>query len=313
MEGAGAVGLVIMWSSGFIGAQLGTDTANTLTVLMWRFDLVTVGLLAWWLLFRRVRIPARQVLTQAGIGFLAQTVYLWSVFGAVELGVSSGTTSLIDALQPLFATALVATLLFERVTRRQWVGLTIGFAGVAIVISGDFQLSEGAPLWIYFIPFIGMISLSIATFLGKKARSDTNLLDCLLIQCSVSAVSFTILAAFADQLTVPQDIDFWKAIAFGIVFSTIGGYGLYWWNLRRTSVARVGSLIYLTPPTTALWASWWFGDPITTTTVVGMAICLGAVYLAREDVRTPLASKKPAARQSRPDQQSMPETEKSRT
>ena len=49
------------------------------------------------------------------------------------------------------------------------------------------------------------------------------------------------------------DLRFIAAVAWFILFSTIGGYGLYWLCLRRSSATRVGSLIYLTPPVTMIW------------------------------------------------------------
>ncbi len=36
------------------------------------------------------------------------------------------------------------------------------------------------------------------------------------------------------------------------VLSTLGGYGLYWVCLRRSSATRVASVLYLSPPITLL-------------------------------------------------------------
>jgi drug/metabolite transporter (DMT)-like permease len=66
----------------------------------------------------------------------------------------------------------------------------------------------------------------------------------------------------------------------GVVFSTFGGYGFYWLNLKLSSVSRVSSLIYLTPPTTIVWAYLMFGESVTLLAILGLAVCFGGVLLA---------------------------------
>lgn len=124
-------GFVVMWSSGFIGAKLGTSEASTPTLMAWRF-LFAAGLLAVVVLLRGRRVSRREVAVQGAVGFLAQGVYLSGTVGAVEFGVSAGASSLVAALQPLLAAALVGPVLGEKVRLRQWLGLAVGFAGVVL-------------------------------------------------------------------------------------------------------------------------------------------------------------------------------------
>jgi drug/metabolite transporter (DMT)-like permease len=70
------------------------------------------------------------------------------------------------------------------------------------------------------------------------------------------------------------------AVLWQTVFATLGAYGLYWATLARTTATRVGSLIYMTPPVTALWAFAMFGQPITAAHVAGFVVCLAGVALA---------------------------------
>jgi drug/metabolite transporter (DMT)-like permease len=138
-------GFVVMWSSGFIGASLGTPGAATPTLMVWRFLLATGLLLVGILLLRRRWPGLREIAVQGVVGLLAQGVYLTGVVGAVEFGVAAGTTALIAALQPLMAAALAGPVLGEYVGRRQWAGLAVGLVGVALVVGGDVRVAE-APL-----------------------------------------------------------------------------------------------------------------------------------------------------------------------
>ena len=76
-------------------------------------------------------------------------------------------------------------------------------------------------------------------------------------------------------------------MAWFILFSTVIAYGLYWACLRRATATRVGSLIYLTPPVTMIWAWLMFAEPITLAAAAGFAICLAGVALSRPATAAP--------------------------
>lgn len=280
-----AVGLVVMWSSGFVGAELGTRHATTTTLLAWRFLIVAVMLVAW-CLWRGSRMRRRDLALHALIGLLAQGGYLYGVVAAAEHGVSAGTSALVAALQPMVATALAVPLLGEQVRGRQVLGLAGGLGGVGLVVGADLLGTHAAPWWGYLLPLGAMLSLVAATLVERRTRPGGNLVEALAVQCSVSAVLFVGLAAVTGTLAPPAEPGFWAAVAWVVTLSTLGGYGLYWVNLARTGVARVSALLYLTPPTTMLWTWWMFGDPVGPGPLVGLGVCLAAVWLVRSGTDT---------------------------
>ncbi len=282
-------GFVVMWSSGFIGARLGTQAASTPTLMVWRFFIAALLLLATSFLLRR-RLPRlREVTVQGVIGVLAQVVYLAGVVGAVEFGVSAGTSALVAALQPLLAASLAGPVLGERISSWQWAGLALGLVGVALVVGDDVWVGNSAAFWAYALPFAGMAGLVAATLFERKmslkAESDTPLDVALAIQCATSTLWFAGLALFWGGLEPPGGVRFWLAVLWFVIFSTFGGYGFYWLNLKLSSVARVSSLIYLTPPTTMVWAYLIFGESIGLLAVLGLAICFGGVLLTGRGAR----------------------------
>ncbi|MBB5933659.1 DMT family transporter [Streptomyces zagrosensis] len=274
-----ATGLVVMWSSGFIGAELGTRDATADTLLMWRFIAAAALLGGGWLLLRRRRLPVRAVVEQSVIGILSQGCYVGPIVWAVGLGVPSGTSALIAALQPLAAGALAGPLLGERVGRRQWVGLGVGLAGVALVVRDDLS-GATAPAWAYVLPFTGMVALLAASFLERRVTVPLATADALPVHCMTSALLFTAVAGAAGHAAAPTAGSFWVAVGWVVVLSTVGGYGFYWLSLRRNGVTRTSALIYLTPPTTAVWAYAMFGDGLGATALVGMVICVAGVAAA---------------------------------
>ncbi|MFF7092522.1 DMT family transporter [Streptomyces rubradiris] len=278
-NGAIAALFVVMWSSGFIGAGLGTAVSSAVTILMWRFIAVAAVLLSLQFLVRRRRMTPRAIAVQALIGLFSQSVYLYSMFSAIDLGVTSGIVSLIDALQPICASALAGLVLGERTSGRQRLGLGVGLAGVAVVIAGDVGLHTEAPAWAYLVPFAGMVALTVATLIERKARLETPLMDSLAIQCGASALFFSVVGLATGQAAMPTEAQAWLAILWLIALSTLAGYGLYWYILKRRGVTYVSSLIYLTAPATLVWGFFMFGDAISLLSAVGIAVCVAGVAL----------------------------------
>jgi drug/metabolite transporter (DMT)-like permease len=274
--------MVVTWSSGFIGAELSRRAgADPLTLLAWRFlilALLLVGVCrvlgrSWptWASWRR----------QAMVGVLCQPAYLLLVFEGVAHGVPGGTAALIAAMQPLLVATVAGRLLGERTTRQLWGGMALGLVGVAIVVSGDLAVS-GAPLWAYFLPTAGMLCLTTGTVLERRLRPSEGLLDTVMMQAVVTAAVLWALAIPFGRATLPTDRDFWAAVLWLVVLASLAGYGIYVHVARTQGATVVSTLLYLTPPTTMVWAFLMFGTPLTLVAVAGLAVsAVGVVLVLR--------------------------------
>jgi len=276
--GAGA-GFVVFWSCGFVGARWGTQYTTAFDLLAWRF-VVAGGLAVVVLLIRRPRISRRDLMTQIGMAFLTQFVYLGLIFTGIDHGITAGVTALIGSLQPLLIATVAGPLLGERVSRRQSIGLVVGVLGVGLVVADDLNAGHGSPL-LFLLPLGGLLGLVAGTCLERQRRPSTNSLDALAVQSLVSAVLFNSLAVSTGQLTVPHAAGFYGAVLWLVLLATGGGWGLYLVNLKLSGATRISSLLYLVPPTTMVFAFLLFGETIGTLAVSGMVICAVAVLLIR--------------------------------
>lgn len=283
-----AVLFVVCWSSGFVGAKLGTGEAAPTTLLMWRALPAALLLvpLAWWLERRRrtetgVGLSRRAVGVHVVVGVLSQTCYLLTVYGAIDLGVSSGTTALVDGVQPLVAAVLVGPLLGAAVSGRQWAGLVLGLAGVLLVSWADFTAGAGdVPVWAYAVPLGGMLALLASTIVERRAALATPPLTALAVHATTSAGLLTAAAVLTGTAVPPASRDFWVATGWLVVLATLGGYGLYWLLVERIGVVPVNSLMFLVAPVTSVWGAVMFGEPLTGVTVAGLALTLVAAATA---------------------------------
>jgi drug/metabolite transporter (DMT)-like permease len=274
--------LVLMWSSGYVGAELGIRAGGTpLQLLGWRFSILGV-LLVTVCLVLRVRLDDRAAWArQAGLGVLSQAVFLFMVFEGVARGVDGGTAALIAALQPLLVATVAGRVLGERTTAGMWVGLALGMAGVVVVVSGGLD-AGAAPWWAYLFPAAGMLSLAAGTVLTQRLRPAETLLQSITMQTVVAGVVLMTAAVLTGQAAPVAEPDFWVAVAWLVLLSTLCGYVLFVWVTRTRGATVASVLLYLTPPTTMVWVWLMFGTPITLPAVVGMVIsAIGVVLVLR--------------------------------
>lgn len=283
---------VLSWSSGFIGARLGTEEAGAINLLFWRFLLVSICLLPF-VVHRLRTLSWAQVRYNTVIGFLAQFAYLVSVYIAIRGGLPAGIAAIICALQPLITASMSNRGQHERSGRQEWVGLGVGFAGVSVVIFGEYNLSTTRlDLWLYALPLIAAITLSIATLYQRRQsvmateHSKDGLLMPLFLQSTATLVLLTATGLPLGLIEVPASTQVWAAVAWLTLFSTFIAYLSLWILLTKLSATRVSALVYLEPPVTLLWAALMFGDAIHWTTYVGIAVVATGLAITRNPRRS---------------------------
>jgi drug/metabolite transporter (DMT)-like permease len=282
-----AAAFVLTWSSGFIIAKIATNTAPALTVLLWRFVVVAAVLLVAAAVLRlgrrdRRRRPAfpgwRNIRPHLTIGLFAQFGYVLPIYLAVAAGVSTGTTALIDAVQPLVVATLVGPLLGLRVRGLQWLGLVLGAVGVVLIVAADGSASM-SPTPAYALPLIALASLVTATFLERRTTSRLSVFATLSTHAGVTLVAIAALAVATGTLAPPATADFWVSTVLTAVFPALIAYALYWYLLRRLGITTLNALLYLVAPTTAVAGTILFGEPFTPATLAGLVLGAIAIWL----------------------------------
>ncbi|WP_426131279.1 DMT family transporter [Pseudomonas sp. DWP1b1] len=277
------VTFVLSWSSGYIGAKLGTQGGGAFNLLFWRFLLVSVCL-GLFLNVRLLKVSWAQVRHYAVIGFLSQFLYLSCLYVAIQNGLPPGIAAIIAALQPLMTAALSTGSATERSGGWQWVGLMISFVGVSIVIAGQYGSGgEGVGLVIYLLPLAAALGLTLATLYERRTvqTQDAGLVLPLFIQSLLTLIGFTVAVLYTDTLSIPRDPDVVISIVWLTVFSTFVAYLSLWMLLRVMTATHVAALVYLEPPVTLVWAAMMFGDVIHASTCAGIAVVVAGLLLVR--------------------------------
>lgn len=273
------VAFVLLWSTGFIGAKFGLPYAEPMTFLAVRMVIVTalLGLAA---LVMRAPWPASWAMAGhiAVAGLLVHGVYLGGVFAAIASGLPAGTSALVVGLQPILTAVLVGPLLGERLGRRQWAGLVLGFAGVVLVVWEKTTLREGMGPGL-LLSVLALVGITAGTLYQKRFCAGLDLRTGATIQYAASAIAFTALAFLLEERTIAWTGEFVFALAWLCLALSVGAVLLLFALIRRGSASGVASLFYLVPTVTAAVAFLMFGEALGSLALVGMGLTAAGVAL----------------------------------
>lgn len=272
---------VLIWSTGFIVAKFGLPYAPPLTFLMLRFLGVMIVLLPL-VVWLRARWPVGSMRHIALAGILVQAGYLAGVWCAIKLGMPAGLSALIVGMQPVL-TAFAAPLIGERVRGRQWVGLIFGLCGVALVVVNKITLI-GLTWQSIALCVMALLSITIGTMYQKRHCPHFDLRTGTIIQFAASSLVVLPFAIWFEDFSlglqsVQWTSNFIAALLWAIFALSIGSIFLLFTLIRKSAATQVTSLLYLTPPTTAIMAWVAFGETFTSIGMLGMLLAVIGVVL----------------------------------
>ena len=276
---------VFLWSTGFIGAKYGLPYAEPLSFLFVRYLAVIALMTAIALLTRAPWPKAPMQWVHIGIsGLLVHAVYLGGVFIAIKQGLPAGITALVVGMQPLLTALGAGWLLGERVVGRQWLGLALGFVGVALVVSGKF--GDTAALGPMLVPALcALLGITVGTLYQKRYCARFDLRTGSVIQFVPTALATLPVILLFDGFHVDWTGDFIFALAWLVLVLSIGAISLLNLLIRSGSAVNVASLFYLTPLSTALIAFLMFDEKLGWLAVLGMGLAVSGVYLVARPVK----------------------------
>lgn len=279
---------VLLWATGFIGARYAMPHAEPFTFLAVRFAIACALLAAIAKAMGAKPLSWTQARNAMIAGALIHGIYLGGVFWAVHRGLPAGLSALIVGLQPLITALFAGMLLGETITRRHWLGLAIGFTGVAIVLAPKLGASlEGVTVATLAASVVAVVAIAGGTVFQKRTGGQGDLVAGTAWQY-VGATALTGLGSLAFE---HQEID-WSgpllfALAWLVLVLSLGAIFLLLLLIREGAMAKVAALFYLVPGVTAVMAWALFGETLTLVQVGGLMVAMAGVWLATGARRSP--------------------------
>ena len=281
---------VLIWATGFVVARLAMPHAPPFKFLAVRFALSVVCYVVW-IVLARAAWPMRreQWLHLAVTGALMQAGYLGGVWSAVKAGIGAGTVALLVGLQPVL-TALWVTATSSRsgagsghgVSGRQWLGLLLGLAGLALVVWPTMGTGE-VTLANLTMAIVALLGITIGTLYQKRFVAPCDVRSASAVQMLAGLAICLPLALLLEPEAMDWHRDLVLAMAWSVGVLTLGGSSLLYLLIQRGEATAVTSLLYLVPPCTAVMAWLLFGEIFTLPMVLGMALTVVGVAIVVRD------------------------------
>lgn len=274
---------VLIWSTGFIVARYGMPYAPPLKFLAVRYalSLLCFGV---WVALAKVAWPKER--SQWGhlaiTGVLMQAGYLGGVWAAVHAGMGAGLVALLVGIQPVL-TAVWLSFNGGRISKRQWAGLVLGFAGLVLVVSRKFGQGAEVNALTLGLAVFALLSITAGTLYQKRFVAPCDVRSASAVQMA-AALLVTLPFAAMESQGIEWNAHSTGAMAWSVLALSLGGSSLLYMLIQRGTATAVTSLLYLVPPCTAVMAWLLFAEPITLVTLLGIGLtAIGVSLVVRSE------------------------------
>jgi drug/metabolite transporter (DMT)-like permease len=282
----------LIWSSAYSVAKLALYHCPPLMLLTARFLLagvIMIGPAVFSADWRRLawRDAAALIL----LGVLNYPLYLGlNYYGMLSL--PAGLSALIISANPVLTALLAAVFLDERMTWRKGWGLLFGVAGVTFILGSRLHAGLTNPVGVAFT-LGALVSLVIGTILFKRLAPNGSLwvgngMQNLAGGLAVAPFAFT----FERVGDIVPTTAFLLALAYSVVFVSIGAYLLWFHILKVSGATAASSYHFLMPPLGILFGWMILGERVEPVDIIGILPVAFGIYLVTRPVQA-LAKSRP--------------------
>lgn len=275
------------WGTTYLAIQLGVRDEALPPALFGGTRVCVAGLiLLGFLAFRRepLRLPRRDV-----VGVVTASLLMFvggnGLINVAEKTVNSGVAAVLVATTPLWI-GLFAMLWpgGERLSWRGWVGLLVGLAGVAVLLTPKFQ--DDRPFFADLGPLLVLgsaASWALGSMLIRQSKLTGSHLTAAAYQMILGGGTLALLGVVLGEVQhLPERITLGAAGAwlYLLIVGSLIGFVAFNWLLGHVSAAKAGTYAYVNP-IVAVLVGWAAGEQITAAILGGICVILTGVALVR--------------------------------
>ncbi len=278
----------LIWGSTYFAIAYVIESMPPLLAMGIRF-LIAGLLLALIISFRQgvgeLKIPRAELRSSLLMGFLLLGFGIGTV-SIAQAYVPSGIVALIIAALPLWI-AIFRTISGERLAKTSWLGLAIGFAGVALLLKpgsiSPVSEIENSKLFLFMLlVLLGNIGWALGTFLAPRFPLPKNTLVFTAYEMLAGGASLT-LAGFIKGESISDFLDAtswsWLWFVYLIFFGSIAAYSAYLWLVANAPVSLTATYAYVNPIIAVALGAIFLDELITGAYAIGGLIILVGVIL----------------------------------
>ena len=273
---------IILWSSAFITTKPIIDYSDPFSALAFRFLIVGFGFFLFCIYKKqKILINKKYFLESFFSGVLFNGIYLGGVFFSISKGMPTGIAALIVTLQPILTNALSGPILNENVSKKQWLGVILGFLGALLVLG--FDIGSNIPIIGLLATIIALLAITTSTIWQKKLSNNLSLSVSNMYQALGGFTFHIFVIIFYSEPYINFSKTFLIAMSHQIFLVSFGAFTILMYLIKNNSASKTVSIFFLIPSTSALMAWFFLNESLSNLDLLGFFITSVGVYIATRD------------------------------
>lgn len=269
---AALLAVYFLWGSTYLAIRVALDELPPFTLGAARFLVAGGGLYA----ALRLSGAPRPTAVEWRTSFLTGALLFVAGNGFVAVGeqwVSSGLVALVVGTMPLWA-ALFGRAAGAPPTRREWLGLGLGFLGVAVLqLGGELAAAGLGALIVVLAP----VCWALGVVLGRSRPLPPGPMGAATQMLAGGLMMAAIAVLLGESVTAVPSARTLFAVAHLIVSGSLIGFTAYGYLLRHTRPAVANSYAYVNPLVAIVLGAAVAGEAVTPSTWLAAAVILSGV------------------------------------
>jgi drug/metabolite transporter (DMT)-like permease len=269
--------LALLWGGSFFFIGVAVRELPPLTLVLLRLSIAALVLHA---VVRATGIPLPRIGPGLAPYFALGLVMCALPFSLISWGqtrIASGLASILNATTPLFTLVLAHFLTTdERLTPARVLAVTLGIAGIVVMIGADALRSAGREVLAQFAVLGAATSYAIAGVAGRRVQGTGGLTPLALATVSLTCAALLALpvALMVEQpwrLPMPGAAAWASVLGLGVI-STAFAYILYFRLLATAGAVNLTLVTFLVPVTSILLGTLVLDERLAPNQFAGMAL-----------------------------------------
>lgn len=273
------VAICVIWGTSYLAIKIALETVPPLLITGLRYGVAGALLLAW-IAGRGQRLPA----WRSWPGLAAVGVLMFAMGNgflvAAEQYVPSGLTAVLVATTPFWMVGVEGRLRGgERLARRQWLGLGVGFAGILLLVWPEVFTGQGVS-WAFAAGVVALqvacLGWAVGSSIGKRqamAGSPSQASAGQMLSAGVVVLALATAAGDWGALgeASPRSL---LALAYLTIVASLAAFVAYTYALMHLPMSFVSLYAYINPIVAVGLGAALAGEPFTLRIGVAMGIIL---------------------------------------
>ena len=273
---------ILLWSSAFITTKPIIDNSDPFAALAFRFSLVAFGFFIFSIYKKeKILISKKNFFESFLSGVLFHGFYLGGVFYSISIGMPTGIAALIVTLQPILTNALSGPILNENVSKKQWIGVLLGFSGATLVLG--FDIGSKIPIAGVLATIIALLAITFSTLWQKKLSNNLPLSVSNMNQALGGCIFHLLIIILFAKPYIDFSQTFIIAMSHQIFLVSFGAFTILMYLIKNNSASKTVSIFFLIPATSAFMAWLFLNENLTNLDLLGFLITTIGVYIATRE------------------------------